>query len=246
MWAPGHNRTLRALLACEESGRVREQFAKLGWEAWSADLLQADDAERIKTLPLEHHYQGDVRDLFRWDHPYNRQRKFERGDVPLWDLIIAFPPCTDLSYAGARWFPEKIADGRQARAMDFFMEMVNAPSPLVAVENPQGVPMRQYRQPDQKIQPWMFGDNFKKTTCLWLKGLPKLKPYTTVEPAASDLLITVSGGSRARGESWRPEWNRYEDSEGRKNRAKLRSRTFPGVAEAMAKQWAVFAEEYYG
>jgi hypothetical protein len=253
--ASGTDRPFRALLSCECSGRVRREIAKFGWQAWSADILPAEDAERIKDSPLEHHYQGDVLDLFDWNHPYNADRLRLAGShywshgqcdscIPLWDLAIGFPPCTHLAYAGACWFPQKIADGRQAAAMKFFMQNVYAPSPLVAVENPRGVPMKQYRQPDQKIQPWMWGQNFKKTTCLWLTGLPLLVPAVTEEP--EDLAIVVSGGSRAGGAKWREEWNKYEDGEGRANRAKVRSRTFEGIAAAMASQWVPFAEEYYG
>jgi hypothetical protein len=260
------DRQLRVLLGCECSGRVRDEFAKLGWEAWSADLLQSETPCDVRLpdgsgywldiLPWEdepygHHYMGDVRDLFKWSHPVNYDRQSlsleselcGKGALPLWDATILFPPCTDLSYAGACWFPQKIADGRQQAAMDFFRGMVNAPSPLVCVENPRGVPMKQYRQPDQLIHPWMFGQNFKKTTCLWLKGLPPLVPDVTEEPDA--LQIVVSGGSRAKGLKWQEDWNTYEDSEGRKNRSKVRSRTFEGIAKAMATQWDKFAREYY-
>jgi hypothetical protein len=165
------------------------------------------------------HYQGDVRDIL--------------GDG--WDIMIAFPPCTHLSLAGARWWKDKQADGRQAEAAGFFMAMVNAPCPRVAVENPRGVMTKLYRPPDQVIEPWFFGDPFRKATCLWLKGLPPLVPTKIVDPVGR---VATGGGSwRTDTEAGREAMSSYEDSEGRKNRAKVRSRTFPGVAGAMAEQW---------
>jgi hypothetical protein len=276
-------RRLRVLLACECSGRVRDEFARRNWEAWSADLLPSETPvqgtfhefsfgvprihgpERLG-LKNNFHYQGPVQDLFSWDHPVNAMRRTDSlstrnpsNGLPLWDLIIAFPPCTDLSYAGSRWFKEKLLDGRQDSAADLFMEMVNAPAPHVAVENPRGVMFTRYRKPDQTIQPWWFGDAFRKNTCLWLKNLPLLEPEFT-EP---EVLATVTSGDAAGyalhrvttgGGSSRTDKNtaipshnfngrkHYEDSEGRKNRAKVRSRTFPGIARAFADQWGSFVE----
>ena len=236
---------LRVLVACEMSGRVRDQFAARGWEAWSADLLPSESPD-FQSLSNgdAHHYQGDVRDLFSWSHPVNLPRLDDKDtSLPLWDLIIAHPPCTDLSYAGARWFKEKQADGRQAAAAAFFMEMVNSPSPLTAVENPHSVMQRLYRGPDQIVQPYEFGDPYIKGIHWWLKGLPLLKDTSRVDPVGR---VTTGGGS------WRTDvalerkgMSAYEDSEGRKNRAKVRSRTFPGLASAIAGQWGSFAEEYY-
>jgi hypothetical protein len=123
------------------------------------------------------------------------------------------------------------------------MEMVSAPSPLVAVENPRGDMARRYRRPDQVVEPFHFGDPYAKKTCLWLKGLPPLIPDNEVVPAGR---VATGGGS------WRTDkaaklqaMNAYEDSEGRVNRARVRSRTFPGLARAMAEQWTPFAEEFY-
>jgi hypothetical protein len=277
---------LRVLLACECSGRVRDEFARRGWEAVSADILPSETpvcqswGDGDLTSPLRedhehgactHHYQGDVRDLFSVNHPVNSERmeavvdSCPMPELPLWDLIIAFPPCTDLSYAGAAWFKQKQADGRQDAAAEFFMEMVNAPSPHVAIENPRGVMFTRYRKPDQTVQPWMWGDPFKKNTCIWLKGLPPLKPeYTEPEVLATvtsgDMKgyrlhrVTTGGGSERTDKAdgvIRPEHDfngrqHYEDSEGRKNRAKVRSRTFPGIAKAMAEQWGEYVEALYG
>lgn len=132
-----------------------------------------------------------------------------------WDLIIAFPPCNDLAVSGARWFKEKQADGRQQRSIEFFMEFVNAPCEKIAIENPIGIMSSQYRKPDQIIQPWQFGHGETKATCLWLKGLPKLEPTNIVEGREQRIWKMPPGP----------------------NRARLRSKTFEGVAKAMAKQW---------
>lgn len=239
---------LRVLVACECSGRVREAFRLRGWEAWSADLLPTEEVTwpgpTSECSGRSLHYQGDVRDLFWWGHPINRERLEENpSDRNLWDLIIAHPPCDHLGYAGARWFKQKQADGRQQRAADFFMEMVNAPSPLVAVENPHSIMQTLYRRPDQIVEPWWFGDPYVKQTHLWLKGLPALEPDKPVTPTGR---ITTGGGSwRTDKAAARSAMSAYEDSEGRKNRAKVRSRTLPGLARAMAEQWGSFAEEFY-
>lgn len=134
----------------------------------------------------------------------------------------------------------KQADGRQQSAADFFMQMVHAPAPLVAVENPRGIMSRLYRPPDQVVQPWWFGDPYRKATCLWLRGLPKLEADRRVDPVGR----VASGGG-----SWRTDQahgrgpnNGYEDSAGRKNRARMRGLTMPGLARAMAEQWGKFSE----
>ena len=131
-------------------------------------------------------------------------------------MIIAFPPCTDLAVSGARWFAEKQADGRQELAIKFFMRFVNANCEKIAIENPVGIMSSHYRKPDQIIQPWMFGHGETKKTCLWLKNLPPLVPTDIVEGREQRI--------------WR--MGPSED------RAKLRSKTFPGIAKAMATQWA--------
>ena len=132
-----------------------------------------------------------------------------------WDMIIAFPPCTHLASSGARWFKEKQKDGRQQSAVDFFMRIVNANATKIAIENPIGIMSSKYRKPDQIIQPWQFGHGETKATCLWLKGLPKLTATELVEGREQRI--------------WRLPPS--------KDRAKLRSKTFPGIAKAMATQW---------
>jgi hypothetical protein len=186
------------LVACEESGRVRDEFIKLGHNAISCDILP--------TSSPGPHIQGDVIPLLK----------------EKWDMIIAFPPCTHLASSGARWFKEKIADGRQQQGIDFFMEFVNAPCDKKVIENPVGVMSTHYRKPDQIIHPWMFGDSFSKSTCLWLTGVKKLIPTNIVSKGE---FLTFPSGKRM------AKW--YSDN---KN-SKIRSQTFPGIAKAMAEQW---------
>ena len=263
-------RRLRVLAACEMSGRVRDAFAARGWEAWSADLLPSESPVALATgsylnrgyrsrrilhngRPLDQnaaHYQGDVRDLFSWEHPVNEGRIFQSRTPYLWDLVIAFPPCTHLALSGARYWKQKQADGRQAGGAAFFMEMVQAPAPYVAVENPVGIMGRKkdplYRRPDQIVQPWMFGDPLVKNTCLWLKGLPQLHATHVVEDFPELERVATGGGSyRVDKRRTGKANNAHEDSEGRARRAILRSMTPPGLAAAMAAQWGPYLEGVY-
>jgi hypothetical protein len=182
---------VRVLVACEFSGVVRDAFLAKGHEAVSCDLLPTD-------VPGPH-IQGDVLSVL--------------GDG--WDLVIAHPPCSHLAVSGARWFAAKRADGRQQEGIDFFMAMARAPVVRVAVENPIGVMSTLYRKPDQIIQPWQFGHGETKATCLWLKGLPLLRPTHIVD------------GREARVHRLPPSVDRW----------KLRSVTCQGIADAMANQW---------
>lgn len=134
-----------------------------------------------------------------------------------WDMVLAFPPCTHLAVSGARWFKEKRADGRQQSAIDFFKAFVRlAHIPCVAIENPVGIMSSLYRKPDQIIQPWQFGHSETKATCLWLQGLPLLEPTNVVEGREQRVWRMPPGADRA----------------------KERSKTYPGIAAAMAEQWA--------
>jgi len=190
---------MNILIACEYSGTVRDAFARQGHNAVSCDLLPSESGG--------HHIIGDVRDLLDGE----------------WDMLIAFPPCTHLAVSGARWFPEKRADGRQQAGIDFFMDMVNADIDRIAVENPVGIMSSHYRKPNQIIQPWMFGHLEQKSTCLWLKNLPTLESTDNVLEAMMDL----PKNKRERLHYLPPS----------KDRWKLRSKTFQGIAEAMADQW---------
>lgn len=202
---------MKVLIGCEFSGVVRRAFRALGHDAWSCDLLPTEDND-------EHHYQGDIFDILH---------------LRKWDMLIAFPPCTDLCSSGARWFKEKRADGRQAASIAFFLALANARIPKISVENPVGIMSRQYRKPDQIIQPWQHGDAETKATCLWLKNLPLLKPTKVVEP---DYMRRADGSyyTDAKGK----RYSRIHFTSGRNpDRAKIRSRTYPGIAAAMAEQW---------
>ena len=192
---------MRVLVACEYSGAVRDAFRAMGHDAVSCDLLPTD-------VPGPHH-QGSVLDII------------DDG----WDMMIAFPPCTHLAVSGARWFAAKRADGRQQMAIDFFMELANANIPKIAIENPVGIMSTEWRKPDQIIQPWQFGHEATKSTCLWLKGLKKLRPTNIVDKGERH--VTKSGRSL-------PKWYNLPPSE---DRWKVRSTTFQGIADAMAQQW---------
>jgi hypothetical protein len=188
---------VRVLIACEFSGIVRDAFIARGHDAMSCDLLETE-----RPGP---HYRGDVRDVLH----------------ACWDLMIAHPPCTDLAVSGACHFEAKRLDGRQAKGVAFFMEMVRAPIPRIVVENPVCIMSRLYREPDQIIQPWMFGHGETKATCLWLKNVPRLQPSAIVE------------GRDDRIHKLPPSPDRW----------KLRSETYTGVSEAMADQWGTFVIE---
>ena len=181
----------RVLIACEYSGSVRDAFLALGHEAMSCDLLPTETPGP--------HYQGDVRDVL--DYP--------------WDLMIAHPPCTDLSVSGARHFAAKRMDGRQQASVSFFLRLAKADIPHIAIENPVCIMSSLWRKPDQTIQPWQFGHGETKATCLWLKNLPPLNPTSLVD------------GREQRIHKLPPSPDRW----------KIRSKTYDGIAKAMAEQW---------
>jgi len=180
---------MRVLIACEFSGIVRDAFIKRGHDAMSCDLLPTESPGQ--------HYQGDVFDIM--------------GNG--WDLMIAHPPCTHLAVSGARWFRDKYIE--QAAALEFVRLLMSADIPRIAIENPISIISSRIRKPDQIIQPWQFGHGETKATCLWLKGLPKLKPTNIVS------------GRVARVHRMSPSKNRWKE----------RSRTYQGIANAMAEQW---------
>lgn len=197
---------MRVLVACERFGAVREAFRARGHDAWSCDISPAKPGGRYSC----YHLFGDVRPWLGGMLGYP------------WDLIIAFPPCTDLAVSGARYFAQK--QEQQAASLDFVRELLNAPAERVALENPVGVISTHVRKPDQIIQPWEFGHPESKKTCLWLRGLPLLMP-TNVLP------LPPSG-----------RWSNQTPSGQNKlgpspTRAAERGRTYRGIAEAMAAQW---------
>ena len=182
--------TLRALVACEFSGVVRRALREQGVDAWSCDLLPAEDDS-------PHHLQTDVLKVL--------------GDS--WDLMIAHPPCTHLAVSGARWFKDKREE--QEEALEFVRALMSAPVKHKAIENPISIISSRIRKPDQIIQPWMFGHGETKATCLWLTELPLLTPTDIVEGREPKVHMMPPGPNR-----WRE-----------------RSRTYDGIAKAMASQW---------
>lgn len=172
---------------------MTKAFRAKGHEAYSCDILPCSGGHP------EWHLQQDVLSLLRdW-----------------WDLILAFPPCTDLAVSGARWFPEKRASGAQQNSIAFFLAFTSANCKALAIENPIGIMSTKYRKPDQIIQPWQYGHGETKATCLWLKNLPPLTPTDIVAGRAQKVWRMPPGPDRAR----------------------LRSKTYQGIADAMAAQW---------
>ena len=236
---------MRALVACEESQEVCKAFRALGHEAYSCDIQECSGGHP------EWHILGDVLPFLEpqkirlWDAVRGSDVLYPAvlfttmdgvlHQVPKWDLIIAHPPCTDLAVSGARHFARKRADGSQQRSIDFFMRFTNLSCEKVAIENPVCIMSSIYRQPDQIIQPWQFGHPVSKKTCLWLKGLPPLVPTDVVEPEIIHSKGKSGGYSGA-------SWNIYDEN-GKPIRysdprvARARSKTFHGIAKAMAEQW---------
>jgi hypothetical protein len=209
---------MNVLVACESSGTVREAFRKLGHNAWSCDLLPADDNS-------PYHVVGDARYVIA-----NMIANDGRDMIPInqaeWDLVIAHPPCTHLASSGARHFAAKRADGRQQEGIDLFLailECCQKHAKKWAIENPIGIMSRLYRKPDQIIQPWMFGHPETKATCLWLGWLKPLVPTHDVK--ADMLALPVA------------KRHRIHHMPPSKDRWKLRSKTYQGIADAMASQW---------
>jgi len=195
---------MKVLVACEYSGTVRDAFIAAGHHAVSCDLLPTD-------VPGPH-YQGDVRDIMN------------KG----WDLMIAHPPCTYLSVSGMHWTTRGLRDPKLTEdALAFVQMLMDAPIDRVVIENPISVISSRIRKPDQIIQPWMFGHDASKATCLWLKGLPLLTPTIQVEPR-------IVNGRKRWGNQTDSGQNRLGPSD---DRWKIRSATFSGIAQAMANQW---------
>ena len=204
---------MKVLIACEESQAVCKEFRKLGHEAYSCDIVPCSGGHP------EWHLQQDVLPLLK----------------EKWDMIIAFPPCTYLTVTGNRWFNidrygEKAIQRHKDRkdAIDFFMAFANADCEKIAIENPVGIMSSEWRKPNQIINPWQFGDALEKKTCLWLKSLPELKPTNIVE---------IPPRKRFDSGKSMPSWYAEAWHLPKEERAKLRSKTFPGIARAMAEQW---------
>lgn len=231
---------MKVLVACEESQIVTKELRKLGHEAYSCDILPCSGGRP------DWHFNCDVFDIIE-----NLGGELQNGSVinsdKKWDLMIAHPPCTYLAVSGAKWYyhPDdkhlptsdrrphpRFPDRSKHRedALDFFIKLLESPIERIAIENPIGIVSTRYRKPDQIVQPWMFGDEATKTTCFWTKNLPKLKPTKIV--GKGDRITFKSGKSQ-------PKW--YSDAlvkaKTNEERQTLRSKTFPGLAEAIAIQW---------
>lgn len=233
--------TPKALVACEESQRVCIELRRVGIEAYSCDILECSGGHP------EWHIQRDVEELLTSPVNFKTADSTEHH-IDKWDLVIAHPPCTYLTVTGNRYFypngypsllkrnPEKVNElitarkAEREKAIRFFLKFTQIDCKHVAIENPVGVMSTVYRKPDCIIQPWQFGTPVSKTTCLWLKGLQPLKPTEVVQP--NPKIKFASGRSM-------DPWYRYTFSLSPVERAKERSKTFPGVAKAMADTWGV-------
>jgi len=231
---------MRILVACEESQAITKELRKLGHDAYSCDLLPCSGGHP------EWHFQEDVFKIIE-NHGGILQNGEENISTDQWEMMIAHPPCTFLAVSGARWyyhpedkdmpvqnrrphpkFPNRVND--RDEALEFFIKLNEAPIEKIAVENPVGIVNTKYKKPNQTVPPWMFGDEASKVTCLWLKNLPKLEPTKIV--GKGERVILSSGKSL-------PKW--YSDAltqaKSAAERRTLRSKTFEGMAKAMAEQW---------
>jgi hypothetical protein len=212
---------MKILVACEESQAVTKELRKLGHQAFSCDLLPCSGGHP------EWHFKQDVFEVIK------------QG----WDMMIAHPPCTFLAVSGARWLYNK--DGsknierwkNQAEALHFVQKLMDAPINKIAIENPISVISSNIRKPDQIIQPWMFGDKAQKSTCLWLKNLPKLEPTEIVKKGEFKEWVCKKTGKNKKQALW--YYEALQKAKTPAERRTLRSKTFKGIAEAMATQWTI-------
>lgn len=227
---------MKILVACEESQAVTKELRALGHEAYSCDILKCSGG-----YP-EWHIEKNVLRVLDGDCNFITSDNKAHSITGKWDMIIAFPPCTHLAVSGAAHFEKKRQDGRQKEAIDFFYKFINADCDRIAIENPIGIISGNYikeffniepLKPSQIIQPWQFGDNVGKSTCLWLKGLPLLIPEITERPPVEYHEWVSKNGKKKRQEKWFYETRclPYKD------RGRVASKTFPGIAHAMATQW---------
>lgn len=216
---------MKVLIACEESQRECIAFRKQGCEAYSCDIQEPSGGHP------DWHIHGDALKAIEGGIITTMDGKTHY--IGRWDLLIAHPPCTYLTLAGNKWFKPEFADRfpdrqeQRKEAIEFFMAFANADCDRIAIENPVGVMSSKWRKPDQYIEPYMFGDPEKKKTGLWLKGLPLLKPTNIVEP----VIIHCKSGANE------PRWHIETMHLPKEERSRVRSQTFPGIAEAMAEQW---------
>lgn len=228
---------MQILIACEESQRVTAEMRKLGHEAYSCDIEPCSGGHP------EWHIQHDVIPILNGNCSFETADGIIHGIYGKWDMIIAFPPCTYLTSAGIRHYSlkcnsaEKVAERIKERekAVSFFMAFAGADCNRTAIENPVGYMNTHWRKSDQIIHPYFFGDNAKKRTCLWLKGLPKLEP-TNMLPEPQPMYVCQGVKCWGKKIGWCEGMRGIKG--GQKERARARSKTFPGIAKAMAEQWA--------
>lgn len=234
---------MNVLIACEESQEVCKAFRKQGHIAFSCDIQECSGGHP------EWHICGDVIPLLSGHCEFATMDGLKHAINGKWDLIIAHPPCTHLAVSGAAWFEQKRKDGRQIDGIEFFCKFLNADCDKIAIENPIGIISGDYIikyfpdvakkydlpiKPTQIIHPWMFGDNVSKSTCLWLKGIKPLKPIITQQPKLEYVeWVDSKTGKKKRQCKWYADAWRLSPEQ----RSKIRSKTFPGIARAMAEQW---------
>ena len=233
---------MKILVACEESQAVTIELRKLGHEAYSCDIIDQSGGHS------EWHIRDDVLPLLNGKCEFKTTDGMLHNITDRWDMIIAFPPCTHLAVSGAAHFEKKRADGRQREGIEFFMNFLNADCDRIAIENPIGIISGNYIskhfedlqekysfpiKPTQKIQPWEYGHEAQKTTCLWLKGLPLLQPTNVVSKGKMKTWVDKKTGKQKSQPQWFFDALKLSPSE----RAKVRSKTFDGIAKAMAEQW---------
>lgn len=214
---------MKVLIACEESQALTIEFRRKGHEAYSCDIKRCSGGHP------EWHIISDAIRVIKINGGLIRTETGEEWIIDNWDLIIAHPPCTYLAVCGNRWYYTEGAEKRKLyrqKAIEFFLEFVKCRCPRIAIENPIGIMSTIYQKPTQIIQPYQFGDPYKKKTCLWLKGLPNLIPTNIVDPEPD--YISPTGKHM-------PAW--YSKLWGDKDRSEKRSKTFPGIAKAIADQW---------
>ena len=234
---------MNVLIACEESQAVCKEFRRLGHEAYSCDIIECSGGHP------EWHIMQDVLPLLKpsnipiWDgntaivgiefKTCDGKEHFISGK---WDMIIAFPPCTHLSSSGQWAYTKGFKEVRlRDEAAEFFMAFAEADCPKIAIENPVGIMSSRWRKPNQIIHPWQFGHNAEKQTCLWLKGLPNLVPLVNDKPELDYFeWVDSRTGKPKRMQRWMYDIRCISD---RKKRASVASKTFPGIAKAMAEQW---------
>lgn len=219
---------MRVLIACEESQAVCKAFRARGHDAYSADIQNPSGGHP------EWHIKGDVLPIINGKCHFRTMDGELHEIAGTWDMIIAFPPCTDLAASGARHFARKRSDGSQERSKNFFLAFTVANCPRIVIENPVGIMSTCYRKPDQIVQPWQFKDDYQKTTCLWFIGdVKQLVPYVTEKPDFQyHTWIDKKTGKIKRQTQWY-----YDTRRAGKHRGKVASKTPAGLARAMSEQW---------